>query len=93
MRYKALLELGYKEVPENWIRSAGSLSDDEKRRFIITDNVGFGEWDYDALANEWAEAYPEAAAARKAAASAEAAARQRRIRSSDGYKAALEGRD
>ncbi len=53
MRYKALLELGYKEVPETWIRSAGSLSDDEKRRFIITDNVGFGEWDYDALANEW----------------------------------------
>jgi len=47
----------------------------------------------DKLAAEWTAAYPEAAAARKAAAEAEEAARQRRIRSSDGYKAALEGRD
>lgn len=47
----------------------------------------------DKLAAEWAATYPEAAAARKAAAEAEEAARQRRIRSSDGYKAALEGRD
>jgi hypothetical protein len=47
----------------------------------------------DALAAEWSAAYPEAAAARKAAAEAEEAARQRRIRSSDGYKAALEGRN
>jgi len=49
--------------------------------------------DADKLAAEWSAAYPEAAAARKAAAEAEDAARLRRIRSSDGYKAALEGRD
>jgi hypothetical protein len=47
----------------------------------------------DKLAAEWTATYPEASAARKAAAEAEEAARQRRIRSSDGYKAALEGRD
>lgn len=47
----------------------------------------------DKLAAEWAATYPEAAESRKAAAEAKAAARQRRIRNSDGYKAALEGRD
>lgn len=47
----------------------------------------------DKLDAEWVATYPEAAAARKAAAGAEEAARQRRIRNTDGYKAALEGRD
>lgn len=32
---------------------ASELSDAEQREFIIKDNVGFGEWDYDMLANEW----------------------------------------
>lgn len=29
------------------------LSPDEQRRFIIADNLPFGEWDTEALANEW----------------------------------------
>lgn len=29
------------------------MTDEEKKRFIITDNAGFGEWDWDMLANEW----------------------------------------
>jgi len=53
MRFKALLELGYKELPDNWIKRADKLTDAEKKQFIIKDNVGFGEWDYDILANEW----------------------------------------
>lgn len=53
MRYKALKELGYKEVPETWIKRANDLTEDEIRRFTIADNVGFGEWDYELLANEW----------------------------------------
>jgi len=53
MRLKALKELGYKEVPEEWIRSAKDLTEDEIRRFIIADNVGFGEHDWEMLANEW----------------------------------------
>jgi len=55
MRYRALLDLGYKEVPDSWVRKASELTDEEKRRFIIVDNVQFGEWDYEALANEWEE--------------------------------------
>jgi len=53
MRYRALLDLGYKEVPDSWVRKASELTDEEKRRFIIVDNVQFGEWDFEALANEW----------------------------------------
>jgi hypothetical protein len=29
------------------------LNEEQQRAFIIKDNVGFGEWDWDALANEW----------------------------------------
>lgn len=53
MRLKALKELGYKEVPNDWIKSAKDLTEDEIRRFIIADNVGFGEHDWEMLANEW----------------------------------------
>ena len=53
MRYRALLDLGYKDVPDNWVKKASDLTDDEKRRFIIVDNLSFGEHDWDALANEW----------------------------------------
>ena len=53
MRLKALKEAGYIEVPEAWIKSAESLTEEEQRRFIIADNVGFGEHDWDMLANEW----------------------------------------
>ena len=53
MRFKALQELKYKEIPDEWVRRADDLTEDEKRRFIIADNVGFGEHDWDVLANEW----------------------------------------
>jgi hypothetical protein len=53
MRLKALKDLGYKEVPEEWVKSAKELTEDEQRRFIIADNVGFGEHDWDMLANDW----------------------------------------
>ena len=53
MRLKALLELKYSEVPNEWIKKAKDLTEDETRRFIIADNVGFGEHDWDLLANEW----------------------------------------
>jgi DNA modification methylase len=53
MRLKALKELGYKEVPNDWVKSAKDLTEDEVRRFIIADNVGFGEHDWEMLANEW----------------------------------------
>ena len=53
MRLKALKELGYKEIPDEWVKRADELTEDEQRRFIITDNVGFGEHDWEMLANEW----------------------------------------
>lgn len=55
MRLKALQELKYKEIPDEWVKRADELTDEEKSRFIIADNVGFGEWDWDLLANEWDE--------------------------------------
>jgi hypothetical protein len=53
MRYKALLHLGYKEVPDEWVKCAEDLTEEERRRFIISDNVGFGEWEWETVANEW----------------------------------------
>jgi DNA modification methylase len=50
MRYLALKELGYQEVH---IIKADELTEEQKREFVIKDNVGFGEWDWDVLANEW----------------------------------------
>jgi hypothetical protein len=50
MRYKASVEAGLKEV---YAIQADNLSEKQKREFIIKDNVGFGEWDWDMLANKW----------------------------------------
>ena len=50
MRLKACKEAGLKEIP---IIKASELTEDEQRQFIIKDNVGYGEWDWDSLANEW----------------------------------------
>ena len=50
MRLKALSDIGAKEVP---IILADDWTEEQKARFLISDNVGFGEWDWDALANEW----------------------------------------
>lgn len=53
MRLKALKELGYKEIPDEWVKNAADLSEEEQRRFIIADNVGFGEHDWELLSAEW----------------------------------------
>ena len=53
MRFKALKELKYKDIPDEWVKRASELTDEEKQRFIIEDNVPFGEWDFAILANEW----------------------------------------
>ena len=50
MRLKACKEAGLKEVP---IIKASDLTDEQQKEFIVKDNVGFGEWDWDVLANEW----------------------------------------
>lgn len=53
MRFRALQELGYKEIPAEWVKQATDLTAEEKQEFIIKDNVGFGAWDWDILASEW----------------------------------------
>ena len=50
MRLKACKEAGLKEV---YILKADELTDEQQQEFIVKDNVGFGEWDWDILANEW----------------------------------------
>lgn len=50
MRLKACKKAGLKQVP---IIRAETLTEEQQREFIIKDNVGFGEWDFDVLANEW----------------------------------------
>jgi len=53
MRLKALQDLGFKEVPKEWVKQAAELTDEEKQRFIIADNVGFGDWSWDILSSSW----------------------------------------
>lgn len=50
MRLKALNELKFKEIP---VIIADEWTEEQKHEFLIKDNVGFGEWDWDSLANEW----------------------------------------
>ena len=50
MRLKASKEAGLKEV---WIDVAEGLTEEQKKEFTVKDNVGFGEWEWDILANEW----------------------------------------
>jgi ParB-like chromosome segregation protein Spo0J len=50
MRLKALQDLKIKEAP---VMLADHWTEEQRREFIIKDNVGFGEWDWDQLANEW----------------------------------------
>ena len=50
MRLKACIEAGLTDVP---VKQANELTEEQKKEFIIKDNVGFGEWDWDDLANNW----------------------------------------
>lgn len=50
MRLKACKDAGMKDI---WIIQASDLTDEQQKQFVIKDNVGFGEWNWDILANEW----------------------------------------
>ena len=52
-RLICLQKLGFKEIPDTWVRSAAELTEEEKKRFIIADNVGFGEWDWELLKEDY----------------------------------------
>jgi hypothetical protein len=50
MRLQACKKAKLKKV---WIIKASELTEEQKKEFIIKDNIGFGEWDWEMLANEW----------------------------------------
>jgi len=50
MRLKAAKEVGLKKIP---VVLADDWTEEQKNEFLIKDNVGFGEWQWDELANEW----------------------------------------
>lgn len=50
MRYKACQDANIDEV---YIIKAKDLSEEQQKEFLIKDNSGFGEWDWDILANNW----------------------------------------
>jgi DNA modification methylase len=52
MRLKACIEAGLTDVP---VKQAKDLTEEQKKEFIVKDNVGYGEWDWDDLANNWDE--------------------------------------
>ena len=52
MRYRAMKELGYKEVPCKVLHPGFPV--EKMRRIVLKDNSGFGEWDFESLVNEWA---------------------------------------
>jgi hypothetical protein len=50
MRLKACIEAGLSEV---FIIKASTLTEDQKLEFIIKDNVGYGEWEWEVLTTDW----------------------------------------
>ena len=50
MRLRACKEAGLEEV---WIEKVENFTEEQKQEFIVKDNVGFGDWDWDILANQW----------------------------------------
>jgi len=51
MRLKAMKEVGWKEVPIEVV----DWPEEKQREFIIKDNVGFGEWDWQLITADWPE--------------------------------------
>ena len=54
-RLHAIKNLKMTEIPDSWVRSAADLTSEEKKAFIIKDNITLGEWDFEALELDFAE--------------------------------------
>lgn len=48
-RLICLQKLGYKEIPDSWVKSADELTEDEKKRFTVQDNIQSGTFDFEIL--------------------------------------------
>lgn len=53
MRLKALQHLKFADVPDEWVSLADDWTEEKRAEFTIKDNVGFGEWNWDELAEDW----------------------------------------
>lgn len=53
MRLKALQELKYKEIPNEWVMLADEWTEEKRQEFVVKDNVGFGDWDWEVLNADW----------------------------------------
>lgn len=53
MRFRALREIGLKEIPEKWVKDAKDLTKAEKKRFIVADNIPYGGWDFEILSTHF----------------------------------------
>jgi len=49
MKLSALEELGYTEIPDEWVTSIEDLTEDEKKEFLIKDNTHYGKFDYEMI--------------------------------------------
>lgn len=50
MRLLAMKDLGFREVS---VIDVTEWTQEKRDQFMIKDNLSFGDWDYDLLANEW----------------------------------------
>jgi len=53
MRLRALKELKYTDISDDWISIVDNWTDEQKRQFIVKDNLSYGEWDFDLLTAEY----------------------------------------
>jgi ParB-like chromosome segregation protein Spo0J len=53
MRLKALQEIGMKDIPDEWVMLADDWTEEKRQEFVIKDNVGFGDWDWNELQSDW----------------------------------------
>ena len=53
MRFKELSEMNYKDVPDEWIKQGKDLTPEQWKEFVIKDNVGFGEWNWEIITIDW----------------------------------------
>ena len=50
MRLKAHKHIGHSEI---WVDDMEGWTEEEKKEFVIKDNVSFGNWDYDVLSQDY----------------------------------------
>jgi len=54
-RLLAIRDLGMKEIPNEWAVAATDLTPEQKKEFVLRDNVQLGEWDFEILSAEFGE--------------------------------------